>query len=417
MSDLTITSVAEARLSMWARDPRSVRVLPEGSVAGNAGVGRRPTRTERHDVADLVDDMLARGLTAGATDLHFEPLDDGVLVRVRVDGQLIDLELVPAQLADNVVSRLKVLASLLTYRVDIPQEGSFRWPGDVPGTGGSPTDLRVATFPTIRGERAVVRFFHGIPQLQSLDSLGMTTDQVELIRGALAQPGGFIVVSGPAGSGKTTTLYAMIRELRDRHPGRSVITLEDPVEQRIDRVTQIQINPHGELSYERCMRSLLRQDPQVLLLGEVRDRPTASVAVEAAFTGHLILTTVHSGDPAETIVRFLEMGIPSYQLTSALTLVCSQRLLRKTCRACTGASSGDCPACLGTGYAGRTAIAQIVEVDEPTRTSILRHLPASELREALRTQGSDLAECAAALVADGVTDEEEVARVVGATRR
>jgi type II secretory ATPase GspE/PulE/Tfp pilus assembly ATPase PilB-like protein len=364
-------------------------------------------------VTALVDGTLTRGLSAGATDVHFEPIDAGLLVRLRVDGQLLDVEVLPSPLRENVVSRLKVLASLLTYRVDIPQEGSFLWRGNSAHPVDYPVDLRVATFPTIRGERAVVRVFRKTPQLQSLDSLGLAADQVALIRAAVGQPAGFIAVSGSAGSGKTTTLYAMIRELRERSASRSVITLEDPVEQRIDRITQIQINPHGELGYERCMRSLLRHDPQVILLGEVRDRQTASVAIEAALTGHLILTTVHSGDPAETIVRFLEMGIPSYQLTSALTLVCSQRLLRKTCQGCSEAATRGCEACLETGYAGRTAIAQTVQVDERTRELILKHVPASELRKELKKQGPDLNDRAAALAKSGTTDEDEVARVLG----
>jgi len=385
-------------------------------------VGRPHQQSEHHDVTALVDNLLVRGLSTGATDLHFEPIDDGLLVRARIDGQLADLELLPARLCDNVVARLKVLGSLLTYRVDIPQEGSFVWGRKPTLRGAAPVDrdekpnaeFRVATFPTIRGERCVVRLFRTQPELRSLDTLGLSDDQIESLRSAVAHPAGLVVLSGPAGSGKTTTLYAMIRELRDRFPGRSIITLEDPVEQRIDRIAQIQINPHGTLSYEHCLRSLLRHDPQVILLGEVRDRATAVAAVEAALTGHLILTTVHSGDPAETIVRFLEMGIPPYQLTSALTLVCSQRLLRKNCTKCAPGTATSCDACLGTGYAGRTAVAQIVEIQEIVRSMILRKAPASELRTALETQGPNLIERAAALVADEVTDEDEVARVLGA---
>lgn len=369
--------------------------------------------SERHDVRDLVDDILARGLNARATDIHFEPIETGLQVRLRVDGQLLDFESIPSRLAETVVSRLKVLASLLTYRVDIPQEGSVRWNGAGTDAHAHPTDLRVATFPTIRGERAVVRIFRDSAELQSLDSLGLAEDQVALLRNALAQPDGLIVVSGPAGSGKTTTLYAMIRELSERQPSRSVITLEDPVEQRIDRVTQIQINPYGELDYERCMRSLLRQDPQVLLLGEVRDARTAEVAVEAALTGHLILTTVHSGAPAETIVRFLEMGIAPYQLVSTLTVVCSQRLFRKTCRDCRGKPSKICPACQNTGYAGRTAIAQVVRLDESLRSLVLERSSAGRLRDALKQQGPGLSDRAASLVTQQVTDEAELTRVVG----
>jgi len=384
-------------------------------------MGHERQPSEQHDVSSLVDDLLVRGLATGATDLHFEPVDAGLLVRARVDGQLVDLETLPGRFAENIVSRLKVLASLLTYRVDIPQEGSFVWTREAaakddqagtPGASGS-CEFRVATFPTIRGERAVVRVFRTLPQLQSLDALGLSDGQVEQLRKAVAQPAGFVVLSGPAGSGKTTTLYAMIREFRDRFPGRSVITLEDPVEQRLDRIAQIQINPHGDLNYERCLRSLLRHDPQVILLGEVRDRETALAAVEAALTGHLILTTVHSGDPAETVVRFLEMGIPPYQLTTALTLVCTQRLLRKTCGRCGEARSPGCESCLGTGYSGRTAVAQIAHMQEIVRSMILRKAPAAELRVALKTQGPNLVERAHALVLQGMTDEQEVARVLG----
>ncbi len=381
-------------------------------------------RREEHNVVELVDEILNRALARNASDIHFEPTDTCLLVRLRVDGQLLEFESLPARLAENVVARLKVLGSLLTYRVDIPQEGSLRWQPGVanPRVGGEPTgglpvpqaiDLRIATFPTIRGERAVVRVFQAWENLQSLDSLGLLADQADILRAAVEQPVGMIVSTGPAGSGKTTTLYAMIRHLRDRFPQRSVITLEDPVEQRIDRVTQIQINPHGELSYERCLRSLLRQDPQVLLIGEIRDQRTADVVIEAALTGHLILTTVHSGDPAEAIVRFLEMGIAPYQLVSTLTVVCSQRLLRKTCLDCEPGSTTPCPACQGTGFSGRTAIGQVVRIDEAVRRLILKNPTASELRDVLKLQGPDLREHADALVRDGVTSDGEVQRVLG----
>ncbi len=375
-------------------------------------MGKQRLETPSPDVANLVDELLARGLNSGATDIHFEPTEEGLWVRGRIDGQLSELDLLPSRLAENVVARLKVLASLLTYRMDIPQEGAFSWNHERVHVNGRAVEFRLATFPTIRGERAVARVFRATPELQTLDALGFSVVQLERLRWAIAQPGGLIVTSGPAGSGKTTTLYALIRELRDRFHERSVITLEDPVEQRIDRVAQIQVNPYGELSYERCMRSLLRHDPQVIMLGEVRDRRTAGIAFEAALTGHLILTTVHSGDPAETIVRFLEMDIPPYQLASALTLVCTQRLVRRVCETC-GARGGGCAACSGTGYAGRTAVAQLVEVNEPTRELVLRNAPASALRAALRLQTPDMRERATTLVADGVTDAEEVGRVLG----
>ncbi|MBI1826352.1 MAG: Flp pilus assembly complex ATPase component TadA [Planctomycetes bacterium] len=373
----------------------------------------RPSEPGVHDVTDLVDDIIAQALEAGSTDIHWEPIDDGMLVRARVDGQLRDMEVLSQRLSENVISRLKIMASLLTYRIDIPQEGSFLWEHGSTNDSSMGAELRVATFPTVRGERAVVRVFRRSTHLQSLDSLGLTTKPAAQLRAAAALPAGLIVVSGPAGSGKTTTLYALVREIQRLTPGRSIIALEDPVEQRLDRVAQVQINPYGELGYERCMRSVLRHDPQVILLGEVRDRQTAFIVVEAALTGHLILTTMHSGDPAETIVRFLEMGIPPYQLVSAMTLVCSQRLIRLRCRHCGASPLRGCNACLNTGYSGRTAISQISTLDERTRSLILLQSPASVLREELKKQELDLNGRARELLASGVTDEEEVVRILG----
>ncbi len=352
-------------------------------------------------VVDLIDGLLARGLEAGASDLHFEPLDDRMIVRIRVDGRLRDFEELPIGLADNVVARLKVLAGLLTYRVDVPQEGGVRWVGPGSADDAPGTDLRIATFPTVRGERAIVRVFRARSPVETLDQLGLTDDQVVALRQATLLPCGLIPVTGPAGSGKTTTLYAMVRHIVRTTPERSVVTLEDPVEQRIDRVAQIQINPYGELTYERCLRSLLRQDPQIILLGEIRDARTAAIAVEASLTGHLILTTMHSGDPAEAIVRLLEMGVPAYQVVSSVSVVCSQRLLRRRIAA------GESP------YAGRVACAQVVRIDEGLRELILTHPSASRLRQAIDRQGPDLYAWARALAEQGVTDMEEVHRVLG----
>ncbi|RJP35769.1 MAG: hypothetical protein C4547_08955 [Phycisphaerales bacterium] len=381
---------------------------------------------EQHDVSSLIDDVLCRALARGASDVHFDPTDADLLIRVRVDGQLLDFERVPARLGPNLIARLKVLGSLLTYRMDIPQEGGLAWrprpsddsaPADT-GRDAAPldevTDLRVATFPTIRGERAVVRVFTRQSGLQSLAALGLPPEQVAMLRAAVQQPSGLLVFTGPAGSGKSTTMYALIRDLLARYPERSIVTLEDPVEQRVDRVTQVQIQPHGELSYERCLRSLLRQDIQVLLIGEIRDARTAAVTVDAALTGHLILTTVHSSDPAQTVLRLLEMGVPAYQLVSTLALVCAQRLLRRRCPACPDAAAADCQRCLGAGYAGRTAIAQIVPMTDDLRPVILSHPSAGQLRALMARQSATLAERAEEVVRAGITTADEVGRVLGA---
>ncbi|HUU81898.1 MAG TPA: ATPase, T2SS/T4P/T4SS family [Phycisphaerae bacterium] len=394
---------------------------PRARTQGHVGASKAASAgaPDGQAVVALVDDLLDRALACGASDVHFEPVDGpetGLLVRVRLDGMLQDFETVPRSAADSVIGRLKVLAGLLTYRIDIPQEGALQLEA-ADGSGTHVTELRLATFPTIRGERAVVRVFAARAGVERIDELGFEPEQVARLRSAVEAPAGMIVLTGPAGTGKTTTLYALIRHVRDHFPGRSIITVEDPVEQRIDRVTQIQINPHGELNYEVCMRSLLRQDPQVLLIGEIRDARTATVAIEAALTGHLILTTMHSGDPAEAVLRLLEMGVPAYQVVSAVTLVCAQRLLRRVARpggAGAGCGGEDSPTGdEGAGYRGRIACGHVVAIDDGLRGLILRHPTASELRSAMQAQQPDLPGAAGKLVADGVTDAEEVRRVLG----
>ncbi len=383
-------------------------------------------------VVGFVDGLLARAIEQRASDVHFEPGESQMRVRFRLDGVLHDVERLPASLAENVIARLKVMAGLLTYRVDIPQEGSLSAKAvPVPGavaparfTAGGPADavpldMRIATFPTIRGERAVVRMLYTGDGINDLDDLGLTPAGVQSLRAAAEQPAGMILVTGPAGAGKSTTLYAMARHILTVTPGRSVVALEDPVEQRVDGMTQIQIAPHGELDYPRAMRSLLRQDPQVLLVGEVRDAQTAAVVVEAALTGHLLLTTMHSGDPPEAVVRLLEMGIPPYQLVSALTLVSSQRLVRKLCPACRRGTNrvdepfvhGGCVECHGTGYRGRTACSQLFVMDEAGRTAVLAHATSAVMRGIAARQGPGLLDDAARLVRTGQTDWDEVRRV------
>jgi type II secretory ATPase GspE/PulE/Tfp pilus assembly ATPase PilB-like protein len=219
-----------------------------------------------------------------------------------------------------------------------------------------------------------------------------------------------IICTGPAGSGKSTTLYAIARHILESSPHRSVVSLEDPVEQKVEGLTQIQVQPHGELNYVRALRSLLRQDVQVLLVGEIRDAETARVAIEAALTGHLVLTTMHSGDPAEALVRLMEMGAAPYQIVSAVTVVLAQRLLRKLCNECRGAG---CDGCVH-GYSGRTACGQMAIIDEGLRALVLERVAASRLRRYLAEAGPDLNRDAQRKVDAKITDRSEVLRVLGA---
>jgi general secretion pathway protein E len=366
------------------------------------------------DAVKCVSAVLARAFEQGASDIHFEPTEHGLLVRFRLDGVLHDMETVPRSLAENVIARLKVMAGLLTYRADIPQEGALSLDGAWADPQAGTPDIRVATFPTIRGERAVVRIFRASQEVRELGDLGLPPDVVATLQQAAERPDGMILMTGPAGAGKSTTLYAVTRHILRATPGRSVVALEDPVEQRVDGVTQIQIAPHGELDYPRAMRSLLRQDPQVLLIGEVRDAATAAVVIEAALTGHLLLTTMHSGDTAEALVRLLEMGVPGYQVVSTVSVVCSQRLLRTLCPACgRGSDRGGCETCKGSGYHGRTAIAEMLTMTERLREAILAAPSVSGIREIGAAQGENLIEAASGLVSAGRTDADEVRRVLG----
>lgn len=349
---------------------------------------RHSAQNHATGVVSLLETLMDRAIRAGASDIHFEPTDTGVLVRFRVDGRLVDIERIPSVLLVNIVTRLKVLAGLLSYRQDIPQEGATSRDVD-----DRTYDLRISTFPTIRGERVAIRMFPRGAGARELDDLGLSDAVRTTLWNAAIHNDGLICLCGPAGSGKTTTLYALIERLRSERPCAGFVTVEDPVELRLDGIAQVQVSSHGELTFERALRSLLRQDPHVLLVGEIRDRQTAAIAVEASLTGHLVLTSFHSGNCADAVVRLLEMGIPPYQLTSAMRLIVCQRLLRTVCPNCGTAKSDwnehdstSCDVCLGTGFKGRTACAEAVRIDAPLRAAILEHGDANTLRRVIHEQ-------------------------------
>lgn len=343
----------------------------------------RKNTTQEHTtgIVALIEGLIDRAIRTGASDIHFEPQDRSIAVRFRIDGHLHDIEQIPIVLLPNVVARLKVLAGLLTYRVDIPQEGAMTRELD-----DDAFDLRISTFPTIRGERVAVRILPRHDGARQLDDLGLSDSLRAGLWHAAMGGDGLLCVCGPAGSGKTTTLYALLNRLRAERPTASFVTVEDPVELRLDGIAQIQVSSHGELTFDRALRSVLRQDPQVLLIGEIRDRQTAAIAIEASLTGHLVLTSFHSGNSTDAIIRLLEMGIPPYQLTSALRLVVCQRLLRLKCPDCEtsrldcdAAESPRCETCLGVGYRGRTACAESIRMDTSLRAAILNQSDAEHL--------------------------------------
>jgi len=368
------------------------------------------------DVVALVDDLLDQAIQAEASDVHFEPTADSLVVKFRLDGVLNPVEGLPATLTDNVVARLKVLGGLLTYRNDIPQEGRLEISG---APAEKVSDVRLAIFPTIHGQRAVVRLFYRRKDLLTLEQLGFGPQIERALKAIAAQNQGVLLLTGPAGSGKSTTLAAILRHIIRTLPGKSIVSLEDPVEIRIDGVTQVPITPHGQMTFPTALRSLLRQDPQVLMIGEIRDAETARIAIEAGLTGHMLMSTMHSGTPAGALLRLLEMGIEPYQVTSSIAAVVNQRLVRRLCEQCKRQAAGGyesvgCGACLGTGFKGRVLIAEMVQLDSDLRKAILAKADLEELDTLLQTKGhATILDDGRRLVEAGITTQAELNRACG----
>ena len=372
------------------------------------------------DMIALVDTIMDQAVSCKATDIHFEPTAEGLVIKYRLDGLLSTIETLPKAIAENCVARLKVLGGLLTYRNDIPQEGRIE--ANV-NQYEHVMDLRLAIFPTIYGQRAVVRILFQDDQLIDLGQLGFPGPVLSIIQDFARQSQGILLLTGPAGTGKSTTLAALMRYIILTTPGRSIVTLEDPVEIRIPGVTQVQITPHGEMTFPVALRSLLRQDPQVLMIGEIRDAQTARIGVEAGLTGHLLASTLHSGTPAGALLRLLEMGIEPYQVTSSISAVINQRLVRRLCDHCKtqgahGAfDASGCDLCLGTGYTGRILLTEAIGLDRTVRQAILKRADLDELDMILATQGRDtMAIHAEKLMQQGLTSTQEIDRVLGYRR-
>jgi type II secretory ATPase GspE/PulE/Tfp pilus assembly ATPase PilB-like protein len=360
-------------------------------------------RTEPGTDGDLsapraLEQLVHEAHRVGASDIHFQMDGREALVSFRLDGLITPSRKLPRPLAERVLGRIKYLAKLKTYQESLPQDGRIEREAF-----GLDTDLRVATYPTITGEKAVLRLFHQ-GESHTLDTIGFPAPCQTVIRQVLQRSSGLMLLTGPSGSGKTTTIYACLRYMAQEQSGRHIITIEDPAEQRIAGVMQTEVNEARGLNFARAARHLLRQDPQVLVIGEVRDEETAGIAVRAALTGHLVITTLHAGSCRGVFDRLSTLCPDRSAIAAGTLLVINQRLLRTCCVACEGAGCRDC---LDTGYRGRAAAVEWLPIDD-TRRDLLR----SGRFESI-TPMMTLRETADELAASRMTTDLEVDRVLG----
>ena len=353
-------------------------------------------------VVKLVDHIVAEGIASRASDIHLEPEEQGVAVRYRVDGVLRHAMTLPRMIGVPLVSRIKIMANMDIADRLRPQGGRARV-----GANGVGIDLRVSTLPSAHGEKVVIRILDARTTARTLDSLGFARDESARIHRLLDAREGLVLVTGPTGSGKTTTLYAMLRHLQSR--GVNIVTVEDPVEYRTPGIVQVQVNEKAGLTFAAALRSILRQDPDIVLIGEIRDRETAAIAIQASLTGHLVLATLHTIDACGSIARMTDLGIEPQKMAASLKGVIAQRLVR---RVCTCGSRKGCAQCGATGYHGRIAVAEIVISTSELERRVAEGHGAASLAEAARADGAaSIWESGMAHVANGETTLEELLRV------
>lgn len=354
-------------------------------------------------VIRMINAILNEAALRLASDIHLEPYADRSVVRFRIDGLLHDVAHPPKALHAALISRVKVMAQLDIAEKRLPQDGRMT----VRAPGGA-LDLRVSTLPTGSGERAVLRLLAKGHGPSSLAGLGMADNTLGLFRQLVAQPYGIVLVTGPTGSGKTTTLYAVLAEIDTRT--RNVMTVEDPIEYEIAGVAQTQVHAKIGLGFAQSLRSILRQDPDVILIGEIRDLETAQIAIQASLTGHLVFATLHTNDAAAAVSRLLDMGVEPFLLSSSLLGVLAQRLVRRICIVCHGVG---CKGCAGSGYQGRTGIFELMMVSEQIRRAIKTCEDASQIRQKAIFEGLiPMRQDGNRLIAQSVTDEAEIRRVL-----
>jgi type IV pilus assembly protein PilB len=379
-------------------------------------------------IIKLVHSLIAQGIDQGASDIHFEPVDGDILVRYRTDGVLAEATRIPRKMTGGIISRIKIMAELDIAERRAPQDGRLSLSLD-----GRKVDIRVATLPLVGGESAVLRVLDKDGAVVDLDKLGFLPDAKAAFTRAFTRPHGAVLVTGPTGSGKTTTLYGALRVLHT--PEKNIITIEDPVEYELSGVKQMQVNPKAGVTFDAGLRSMMRADPDVIMVGEIRDRETAQIAVEAALTGHLVLSTLHTNDAPTAIARLIDMGVEPFLVASAVDCVVAQRLARTLCSLCKRSvriegdvvrshgfhvdedwvevfEPGGCTRCGGTGYRGRIGLYEVMPIDEEIRQLAVRRGSADEIATAAMAKGMRrLRDDGLEKVRAGLTSFAEISRV------
>jgi general secretion pathway protein E len=380
-------------------------------------------------IIKLVNHVISQSIKARASDIHIEPYQDSFKVRYRVDGILYDLLSPPKWIQPALISRIKVMAKLNIAEKRLPQDGRF----DVK-VSNQDIDVRVSTIPTSFGERVVMRLLNKTTSVITLPELGISSGRLQQLEELVQAPNGIILVTGPTGSGKTTTLYAVLMTIKK--PDINIITVEDPVEYQIEGISQIQVNPKIDLTFARGLRSIVRQDPDVILIGEIRDLETAEIAVQSALTGHLVFSTLHTNDSASAITRLVDLGVEPFLISSSISAVVAQRLVRMLCKECRQTYRPDdaalqqigidpqhmqqevfyqargCDHCFQTGYRGRTGIFEIMELNEELKSLILKTFDSNLIKKSARENGMiTLRQDGIRKLTEGVTTIEEVFRV------
>ena len=413
--------------NFFVSDEATQKVVQTTSAATQQKLSEIESRVDNTPVVKLINSLITQAYMRRASDIHIEPFEEQILVRMRIDGELVECMRLDISTLNSIVSRCKILAGINIAEKRIPQDGRIDF-----DNGDISIDLRVNTLPTIYGEKVNMRLLATEDAaLITLPDLGMPEHLFKQFSRIIKAPNGIILVTGPTGSGKSTTLYAVLSELNK--PNVNITTVEDPVEKQIFGVNQVQTNAKAGLTFASGLRAILRQDPDIVMIGEIRDTETAEIAIRAAITGHLVLSTLHTNDAASSIIRLIDMGVASYMVASSVNCVVAQRLVKKLCPECKrrreirpeeAALLHDdsithlyepvgCPRCGNTGFKGRTAIYEIIEIDNDLRRMISEGKNTEEIREFAKEHGATfLEDSIKSLIRDGATSISEFYRLI-----